>query len=79
MSDPVYLPNHYRWIENVECADVAGNFNFYLGSVIKYVWRADHKDNPIQDLEKAAEMLRREIARRKRTERSAPKARRHHG
>lgn len=65
MTDPVTLPPHYRHLP-VECIDVAEHFNFCLGNALKYIWRADHKGNPIQDLEKAAWYIGREIERRKR-------------
>jgi hypothetical protein len=65
LSDPVNLPPHYRALP-VECIDVTQHFNFCLGNAIKYIWRADHKGNPIQDLEKAAWYVQREIERRKR-------------
>jgi hypothetical protein len=38
---------------------------FNLGNTIKYVWRADLKNDAIEDLEKAAWYLAREIERRK--------------
>lgn len=38
--------------------------NFCLGNAVKYIWRADHK-NGVEDLEKAAWYIRREIERRK--------------
>jgi hypothetical protein len=38
---------------------------FHLGNVVKYVARADRKGTPIEDLEKAATYLRREITRRR--------------
>ena len=34
---------------------------FYLGNVIKYVCRAGHKDNDIEDLKKAVHYLENEI------------------
>ena len=37
--------------------------NFNLGNVVKYVWRADHKEALIQDLKKAQWYLADEIAR----------------
>ena len=37
--------------------------SFCLGNVIKYVWRADHKSDAIEDLKKARFYLDREIAR----------------
>jgi hypothetical protein len=38
---------------------------FNLGNVMKYVWRADLKNNSIEDLQKAEFYLRDEIVRRK--------------
>lgn len=55
-NDVVEHPNYYAWIPEIECVDVAEHFNFNLGCVIKYVWRAPLKDFEarIVDLEKAA-------------------------
>ena len=61
--DPVNMPAHYTKLP-VECIDVTEHFSFCLGNVIKYVWRADYKGKDIEDLEKAAFYLRREIDRR---------------
>jgi hypothetical protein len=38
---------------------------FCLGSALKYIWRADLKGNAIEDLEKAAWYINREITKRK--------------
>jgi hypothetical protein len=38
--------------------------NFCLGNAVKYIWRADLKGNPIEDLKKAVWYLEREITRR---------------
>ena len=56
-------PSHYNWIPGVECLDVIEHFDFNLGNVIKYVWRAPCKDSAeaIVDLRKAAFYLEREI------------------
>ena len=48
---------------NVECIDVAEAFNFNLGNVIKYVWRAGLKGDAVIDLRKARCYLQREIDR----------------
>ena len=37
---------------------------FNLGNAMKYIWRADLKNNAIEDLEKAVWYIRREIERR---------------
>ncbi|MDP9820516.1 DUF3310 domain-containing protein [Nocardioides massiliensis] len=62
-TDPVALPPHYRHLP-VECIDITEHFNFCMGNALKYIWRADHKGNPIQDLKKAAWYIEREVARR---------------
>jgi hypothetical protein len=58
-------PAHYnQHPSGTECIQVAEHFNFNLGNVIKYVWRAGLKyETQREDLEKAAWYLRREIAR----------------
>lgn len=68
-GDPVHSPAHYRWLPNgIEVIDITESFGFLLGNVLKYVMRADHKGKPIEDLEKAAWYLAREIANRKNSE-----------
>lgn len=63
--DPVDHPAHYNTHPSgIECIQIVEHFNFCLGNVIKYIWRAD-ENIPIQDLEKAAWYLDREIERRK--------------
>lgn len=66
-SDPVNHPPHYKagGIETIDFIE-AKDLNYRLGNVVKYVSRAGKKDSdPIQDLEKAAWYLQREIAARK--------------
>lgn len=73
MSDPVDHPVHYNsHPSGVECVDVAEHMGFNLGNALKYIWRADHKGNAIEDLEKASWYLRREIERRKKLENRGP-------
>lgn len=65
--DLVNNPPHYTsHPSGVECIDVVEHFNFNLGNAVKYVWRADLKEDAIQDLEKAIWYIRREIVRRDR-------------
>lgn len=65
MNEKVNHPEHYKHPSGVECIQVVEWFNFNLGNVIKYVWRADSKDNDLEDLEKARWYIEREIERRK--------------
>jgi len=50
--------------KGIEAIDVTENFNFNLGNALKYIIRADHKGKPLEDLQKAAWYVNREIARR---------------
>ena len=65
MSDVVNHPSHYTQMpRGIEAIDVTENFNFNLGNALKYIIRADHKGKPLEDLQKAAWYVNREIARR---------------
>ena len=67
-TDPVNHPPHYKagGIETIDFIE-AKDLNYRLGNVIKYVSRAGKKDSdPVQDLQKAAWYLQREIEARKR-------------
>ena len=46
-------PAHYRQGSGVECIDVVRHLPFSQGNAMKYVWRAGHKDDIKQDLDKA--------------------------
>ena len=62
MSDPVHNPLHYK-SGGIEVIDVIEAFElgFHLGNVVKYVLRAGRKGDALEDLEKAAWYLDREI------------------
>jgi hypothetical protein len=70
--DNVNHPPHYksRDIEcekcghDIECIEVTRHFKFNLGNAIKYIWRADFKAQPIEDLRKAIWYLQDEITQR---------------
>jgi len=49
----------------VECIQITEHMNFCLGNAIKYIWRADLKNDSIEDLKKAIWYINREIERRK--------------
>lgn len=70
MNDNINHPKHYsETVPGFECIEVAQHFNFCLGNVIKYVWRADAKGG-IEDLKKAQWYLNREIQRLEQLEES---------
>ncbi|HEY3694090.1 DUF3310 domain-containing protein [Phenylobacterium sp.] len=59
-------PRHYNaHPSGVECITIVEHMSFNVGNAIKYLWRADEKGAPIEDLEKAAWYIAREIAKRK--------------
>lgn len=62
--DPVNHPSHYTsHPSGIECIQVTRHMTFNIGNAIKYLWRADHKDATIQDLEKAVWYIKDEIQR----------------
>jgi hypothetical protein len=56
--DMVNSPPHYNQT-GIECIDAISaatdtNFKYYLqGNIMKYLWRFDYKDKPLEDLQKA--------------------------
>lgn len=62
-------PTHYNQspIEVIDAIE-AWKLNFHLGNVVKYIARAEHKQNPIEDLKKASWYLNREIKQREKHE-----------
>ena len=62
MTDNVNHPAHYK-VGGIETIDFieAKKLNYNLGNVVKYITRADHKSNRLEDLRKAAWYLQREI------------------
>ena len=65
MTEAVDHPPHYlAHPSGVECIQITEHMGFNLGNAIKYVWRADLKDDAIEDLKKAAWYINREIQRR---------------
>lgn len=62
-SDPVNSPSHYK-IGGIETIDFieAKDLGYNLGNVVKYVTRAHHKGELLQDLKKAQWYLNREVS-----------------
>lgn len=64
--DSVNHPKHYTsHPSGIEAIQVTRHMSFNLGNVIKYVWRAGQKGDPIEDLRKAMFYLQDEIERLK--------------
>ena len=58
-------PPHYtKHPSGIECIQIVEWMGFNLGNAIKYIWRADEKGNAIEDLQKAAWYVNREIQKR---------------
>ena len=64
MTEKVNHPAHYNLHPSgVECQTIVRAFNFNLGNIIKYIWRAGLKpgEDPLTDLKKARFYLDDEI------------------
>ena len=65
-NDNIAHPKHYTsHPSGIECIQITRHMGFNLGNAIKYIWRADLKNDAIEDLEKAVWYLRDEIKKRK--------------
>ena len=58
-ADMVNSPDHYNYA-GIECIDAIRaatgeeGYQYYLqGNIMKYLWRFDYKDKPLEDLKKA--------------------------
>jgi TPR repeat protein len=64
-TDKINHPSHYTaHPSGVECIEITEGFSFNIGNAIKYLWRADEKGAPLDDLRKAGWYIEREITRR---------------
>ena len=65
MNDPVKHPQHYiAHPSGIECIEITKHMEFCLGNAIKYIWRADLKNDAIEDLRKAIQYIEFEIKKR---------------
>lgn len=64
-EDVVSHPTHYTsHPSGVECKDIVGHYPFFVGSAIKYLWRAGLKsEDAVTDLRKAIQNIEFEIQR----------------
>jgi Protein of unknwon function (DUF3310) len=54
-------PSHYtslkafcpQCITPIECIDITRHMDFNLGNAMKYIWRAEYKENKREQIEKA--------------------------
>ena len=62
--DVVNHPSHYTsHPSGIECIQITEHMTFLMGNAMKYLWRADLK-NGLEDLQKAAWYIQREIEQR---------------
>jgi hypothetical protein len=65
MSDSVDHPAHYNaHPSGIECIEIVRHMSFNVGNAMKYLWRADEKGAPIEDLKKAVWYIEDEIKKR---------------
>jgi len=65
MHDNINHPKHYTsHPSGIECIEITRHMGYNLGCVIKYLWRADLKNDALEDLKKARWYLEDEIKKR---------------
>lgn len=63
--DPVSAPQHYlSHPSGIECIQITEHMGFCLGNAVKYIWRADLKQDADEDLRKAIWYIERELDKR---------------
>ena len=63
--DMINHPPHYKaHPSGIECIQITEHMGFNLGNALKYIWRADLKNDAVEDLRKARWYIEREIAKR---------------
>lgn len=63
--DSVNHPKHYTGHPSkIECIQITEYMGFCLGNAVKYIWRAELKNDAIEDLKKARWYIDREIEKR---------------
>lgn len=67
-DDKVNSPSHYKvgGIETIDFIEAKG-LDYHLGNVIKYISRADHKDDKLENLKKAQWYLNRAVSKLSKT------------
>jgi hypothetical protein len=62
-NDKINHPSHYK-VGGIETIDFieAKDLGYHLGNVVKYISRADHKDNKLENLKKAQWYLNRAVS-----------------
>ena len=62
MSNAVNQPAHYNWHPaGIPCIDISELMSANAAAALEYIWRAKHKGNEREDLQKAKFRIEREI------------------
>ena len=64
LTNEIKSPNHYTW-RGRECEEIIGEITqgaegkeaYYLGAVVKYLYRYPKKGTPLKDLQKAKQYI----------------------
>lgn len=62
-SDPVQSPSHYDLPGGIQVIDLIRGESFLRGNALKYIFRAPHKGNELEDMKKSREYINWEIER----------------
>lgn len=62
-GSPVVHPDHYQHPSGVEVIDLIKDEGFLRGNLLKYIFRAPHKGNELEDMQKAQQYLNWELER----------------
>lgn len=74
IHDAVNHPSHYvSHPSGVECIQITEHMGFCLGNALKYIWRADLKNDAIEDLRKAVWYIERELSLRENAQKQPAK------
>lgn len=56
--DIITKPHHYNWHPSgVECKEICDDLPRWIGDALSYIWRRNHKGQPLDDRRKALERL----------------------
>ncbi len=60
-EDPVNHPSHYKMYEGFEVIDITKQLDFLYGNAVKYILRAPHKRDEVEDIKKAIWYLNKKL------------------
>ncbi len=60
-EDPVNHPHHYTQYKGFEVIDITKQLDFLYGNAVKYILRAPHKRDEVEDIKKAIWYLNKKL------------------